>query len=131
MRVFFASWCVNSLCLYILARVSVIKIHNLVPPDGFITKHGLITILVGGLVIGLFNAVLKPVLSFLSLPLTCLTLGLFTFVVTGVVFYLTVVVTPGMEIINFWWAILGGVLFGIMNSLISGLLGIKKDEDKD
>ena len=132
MGVLFASWLVNAVTLYILARfLPGINIANLVPPDGFITHAGMKTVLIGGLVIGIFNSIIRPVLKFLCIPLTCLTLGLFSFVISGIVFYLAVWLTPGMTVANFWWAIIGGVCFGVLNSVLSGLLGIKKDEDND
>ncbi|MCE1245251.1 MAG: phage holin family protein [Firmicutes bacterium] len=133
MRVLLASWFCNALTLYILGRLlpDKIIIKHLVPAGGgFISTEGLVTVLVGALILGILNAVLKPVISLLSLPVTCLTLGLFSFVVTGIVFYIAASITPGMAVANFWWAILGGALFGFLNSIISGLLGVdKKKED--
>lgn len=130
MGVFFASWLVNMLCLYILARfVPGITIDNLYTSGVFITQQGFFCVAIGGLIMGFFNSVIRPVLKFISFPLTCLTLGLFSFVVTGLVFYVAAMFIPGMHVANFWWAILGGVLFGILNSVISGLLGVDKDED--
>lgn len=133
LRVFFASWLANAIALYIVARfIPGIRIENLVPEGGgFITATGIVSILIGSLVLSILNAVLRPVLNFLSLPLTCLTLGLFSFVITGVVFYLGAMFTPGMHVQGFGWAILGGVGFGILNSIISGLLGVKKEKKKN
>ncbi len=133
MRVLIVSWIVNAIALYLLARfLPGITIDNLVPPEGgFITQQGLIHVLVGALVLGVFNAVLKPILNFFSFPLTCLTLGLFSLVVTGFVFYLGVLITPGLHVANFWWAIIGGVLFGVLNSIIGGLLGVDKENEEE
>ncbi|MCD4783571.1 MAG: phage holin family protein [Candidatus Eremiobacteraeota bacterium] len=130
MQVFFASWLVSSITLYIIARILPgINIQHLYTANSLITTQGAITCIIGGLVMGVFNAVLKPILNFFSLPLTCLTLGLFSFVVTGIVFYLAAMVIPHMQVASIWWAILGGMLFGIINSLISGLLGIRRDRE--
>ena len=132
MNVFFATWISSAITLYILARfVPGITIDNLYPPGGFITNQGAISVLVGGLVMAFFNSVIKPILSFLSLPLTCLTLGLFSFVVTGVVFYIAAIFIPGMTVTGFWWAILGGVLFGMLNSIILSILGKDKKRKDD
>jgi putative membrane protein len=132
MRVFITSWFANAITLYLVARlVPAITIVDLLPPGGgIITQKGLITVLVGSLILGILNACLYPLLKLISLPLTCLTLGLFSFVVTGVVFYLAVSFTPGMSVNGFWWAVLGGVLFGIINSIISGLLGVNRLENE-
>lgn len=132
MKILLASWLVNAVTLYILGRfLPGINIENLYTANSFITNVGIKTVLIGGLVIGIFNSILSPILKFLCIPLTCLTLGLFSFVISGVIFYLAVLVTPGMTVTNFWWAIIGGVCFGILNSLISGFLGIDKDKDED
>lgn len=130
MKVFFASWFANAIALYILARfLPGINIDNLVPPGGgIITWAGFIHVMVGALILGFFNSVVKPILNIFALPLTCLTLGLFVFVVTGVVFYLGALLTPGLHVASFWWAIIGGVLFGILNSIIGGMLGAEEEE---
>jgi putative membrane protein len=128
MWIFLASWFANCLALYILARfLPGIKVDNLIPQDGgFITQQGFITLLIGSAILGFLNSCISPILKFLSIPLTCLTLGLFSFVITGLIFYIAAHVTPGMHVANFWWAMLGGVLFGVLNSMISGFLGVKK-----
>lgn len=132
MRILLASWLVNAVTLYVLARfLPGINIENLYSSNSFITNIGIKTVLIGGLVIGIFNAILRPILKFLCIPLTCLTLGLFSFVISGAIFYLAVLVTPGMSVANFWWAIIGGVCFGVLNSVLSGFFGINKDEDKE
>ena len=132
MRILLASWFANAVTLYILARfLPGINILNLYSSNSFITNMGIKTVLIGGLVIGIFNTILRPVLKFLCIPLTCLTLGLFSFVISGAIFYLAVLLTPGMTVASFWWAIIGGVCFGILNSMLSGLLGISKDEEKE
>ncbi|MFP4497848.1 MAG: phage holin family protein [Vulcanimicrobiota bacterium] len=132
MKVLLSAWVVNFITLYIVARlIPGIEIENLVPHDGFITTQGATICLIGAAIIGIFNALLKPVLNFFSLPLTCLTLGLFTFVVTGFVFWLASLVTPGFTVHGFGSAILGGVIFGVLNSLIGGLLGVEKEEKKN
>lgn len=129
MKVFFASWLVNAFTLYIIARILPgINIANLAPPSGFISQQGLITVLIGGLVIGFFNSFMGPILRLISLPLTCLTLGLFSFIISGLIFYLAVLLTPNMTVQSFWWAVAGGVLFGILNSILSGLFGVKEKE---
>lgn len=132
MSYFITSWLINALSLYIVARILPgINIANLSNPTAFITKQGLISCIIGGFILGLFNSCLKPILKFLALPLTCLTLGLFTFVITGFIFYLTSKLTPGMSVDSFWWAMGGGVVFGILNSLLSGLFGVHRETAKE
>ncbi len=128
MKVFLTSLFANATALYLVARLLPgINIDNLVPPDGFITQQGLISVLIGAIVMGALNASIGPILKLLSLPLTCLTLGLFSLVVTGIIFNIGAWLTPGMHVQSFWWAIGGGIIFGLLNSIIGGLLGTHKE----
>jgi putative membrane protein len=74
----------------------------------------------GGLVLGFVNAVVRPVLKLLSLPITVLTLGLFLLVVNGVAFGLAAWLTPGFTVSSFGSAVLGALAV----SVISWLLGM-------
>jgi putative membrane protein len=84
-------------------------------------------LLVGGLAIGLVNALVRPVLALLSLPITLLTLGLFLFVVNGVAFGLAAFVTPGFTVSGLWQAILGAFLVSVV-SWILGAIGLRPDD---
>lgn len=71
-------------------------------------------------VLGVVNAIVKPVLSIVTFPITLLTLGLFYLVVNGVCFALAAWLTPGFRIDSFGSAVLGALVL----SLISWLIGI-------
>lgn len=71
------------------------------------------------IVLGVLNAILKPVLQLLSLPITVLTLGLFLFVINALVIMLASwILGSNFHVNNFWWAL----LFSIIVSLVSGIL---------
>ena len=74
--------------------------------------------LIAALVLGLVNAVVKPVMIVLTLPLTILTLGLFLFVVNALMLWLVAAVVPGFHIRGFWAALLGSLLLTILNMVI-------------
>lgn len=80
---------------------------------------------VAALVLGLVNAVVRPVLLLLTLPITVLTLGLFYLVVNGLAFALAALVVPGFTVDGFGWAILGALLV----SLFSGFVGLLAGDD--
>ena len=77
-------------------------------------------LLIAALVLGFLNAVVKPVLVILTLPLTIVTLGIFYFVLNAIVFALASTLVPGFDVDGFGWAFLGALLM----SLVSTLLGI-------
>ena len=74
------------------------------------------------LVLGIVNALVRPVLLILSLPINILTLGLFTLVINALLFWLTSSFVPGFFVQNFRAAFLGALVFWIVSWLASGLL---------
>lgn len=90
---------INALAIYVAAAV--------VPG---IALRGPGAALVAGLVLGIVNAVARPVLVLLTLPLTVLTLGLFLLVLNAVCLWLASVLVPGFEVVGFTAAFLGALL---------------------
>ncbi len=78
--------------------------------------------LVVAVVLGLVNAVLRPILIILTLPINLLSLGLFTFVINAALILLTDKIVPGFRVAGFWWA----VLFGIVLFFVNWVLGVRK-----
>ncbi|HBL11165.1 MAG TPA: hypothetical protein DD379_07120 [Cyanobacteria bacterium UBA11162] len=75
-------------------------------------------------VFGILNALLRPILAFLSFPLTVLTLGLFAIVLNAIIFGLAAYLVTGFRLRwGFWSALIGAVALGFINSLIYKLLG--------
>ena len=70
---------------------------------------------VAALVLGVVNAVIRPILALLTLPITILTLGLFYLVVNGIAFALVAWVVPGFGVNSFGWAILGALLVSVFS----------------
>ena len=75
---------------------------------------------VAAIVLGLVNAVVRPILTILTLPITIVTLGLFYLVVNGLAFALAAWLVPGFHVASFGWAILGALVV----SLVSWFLGM-------
>ncbi|HKC14989.1 MAG TPA: phage holin family protein [Patescibacteria group bacterium] len=74
--------------------------------------------LVAAVVLGIINAVLKPILLILTLPINILTLGLFTLVINAVVILLAANLVPGFNVDGFWWALIFSVVLSIINSFL-------------
>jgi putative membrane protein len=83
---------------------------------------GFISACLIALAIGLANAILWPILFFLTLPINLLTLGLFTFVLNGAVLKMTAAMMPGFRIESWWAAILGSVVLSIVSVVMHYLL---------
>ena len=73
---------------------------------------------VGAVILGLVNALVRPVLTILTLPFTILTLGLFYLLVNGFVFFLASKIVPGFEVAGFWWAVVGAFVVGLISWFI-------------
>ncbi|BAT51170.1 hypothetical protein NOS3756_00920 [Nostoc sp. NIES-3756] len=113
MKHFLFTWLGTALALLITAHI--------VP--GF-TVNGFITALIAVIVIGLVNALIRPILSILSFPITLLTFGLFTFVINALTLWLASAITPGSDfkIEGFLAALLGSIVLSIVSSFINYVL---------
>ena len=79
--------------------------------------------LLAALVLALANAVIRPVVAILSLPLTILTLGLFALVINALMLYLVAaVIGPGFQLQGFWQAIVAAVLISVVSTAVSSRL---------
>jgi len=78
--------------------------------------------MVAALVLGLINALIRPILILLTLPATILTLGLFIFVINGLLFWFVGSLDLGFTVDGFWTAVLGAVVFSVISWVLSALL---------
>ena len=70
---------------------------------------------VAALVLGFVNAIIRPILVILTLPITLLTLGLFYLVVNGLAFGLAAAIVPGFSVDGLGWAMLGALVVGLLS----------------
>lgn len=82
-----------------------------------------ITLAIFSAVLALLNTFVRPILVFLSLPLTCLTLGLFTLVINTIMFALASALTPGFQIANFWAAFVGALAVTVVGVVVNLVVG--------
>ncbi|MGO1543781.1 MAG: phage holin family protein [Gulosibacter sp.] len=84
-----------------------------------------VTYLLLALVWGLVNSIIGKIVRIVSLPLYCLTLGLFAIVVNGFLFWLVAWLSDlagfGLSIENFWWAMGGALLMGLFSAILNGI----------
>jgi putative membrane protein len=104
-------WLINALALIAVAYLM---------PSIAVSSFG--TALVAALVLGLVNAVIRPVLVLLTLPVTVLTLGLFIFVLNGLLFWGVASWLEGFHVAGFWAGVFGAILFSLVSWLLSALV---------
>ena len=83
--------------------------------------------LFAALVLGLINALIRPVLLFLTFPVTLVTLGLFILVINGLMFWMAATLVPGFHVDGFWSAVIGAILYSIISWALSTLI-LNKNE---
>jgi len=105
----------------ILTAALILLVANLVRG---IEVGGWGTALLAALVLGLVNAVVRPLMVFLTFPLTIVTLGLFLFVINALMLLLVSALVPGMRVRGFGPALVGSFLLTVLNMLIAFFLGI-------
>jgi putative membrane protein len=86
--------------------------------------NGFVSALFAALIIGLANAIVWPVLIFLTLPINVVTLGLFTFVVNGMVIKIAALFVPGFVVKTWWAAIFGSIVLSLVSILLHYVLNI-------
>ncbi|CAM3654078.1 phage holin family protein [Castellaniella denitrificans] len=104
-------WILNAVALLIVAYVL---------PGITVASFG--SALIAALVLGLLNAVVKPLLILLTLPLTIVTLGLFLLVLNALVFWFAGSILKGFQVDGFWWAVIGAIVYSIVSTALAGLL---------
>lgn len=103
---------------WILSALAVLIVSSLVP--GF-QVASFQTALIVALVLGIFNAIIKPVLVILTLPINILTLGLFTFVINAALLLAADYLVRGFTITNFTTALLAAVVLWLINIVINAV----------
>lgn len=78
--------------------------------------------LLAAVVLGLVNAVIRPILLALTLPVTILTLGLFIFVINALMFWLVAEIVGGFQVAGFWAALVGSILYSLITLVTSWIV---------
>ena len=106
------TWIINAVALIALPYVfSSITVDSFFP-----------TALVTALVLGLINTLIRPILVILTLPVTILTLGLFIFVINGLMFWAVGSFVAGFLVAGFWPGVIGALAYSVVSWALSALL---------
>lgn len=116
--VFLLRWLLNSFGLWLSVRLF---------GTGYTTETinaGASVFLLAGLIFSVINSVLRPIVIVLSLPAILVTLGLFTFIVNGLMVYISLALTPGLQM-TFWHSVLTGILLSLINYIVSSAVELR------
>ena len=110
------------LLVWLINTLSLMAVAYLMPS---ISVSSFWAALVASLILGLVNAVIRPILIILTLPATILTLGLFIFVINGLLFWFVGSFIQGFVVAGFWWGVAGAIAYSIVSWALSALLLVK------
>jgi putative membrane protein len=113
------------LLVWLLNAIALIGVTYVVPGisiTGLWGQQGIITALVAALVLGLVNTIIRPLIVLLTLPVTILTLGLFYFVINGLLFWAVGSLLQGFNVSGFWAGFFGAIVYGLIGWALSMLL---------
>jgi putative membrane protein len=112
----------NFLIRAIINALAIAVTAYIVP--GIDVTDNLVPLLIVGVIITIINATIKPIFTFLTFPLTLLTLGLFILVVNAIMLSLAAWLSGGALIVDGWWpAILGAIVLAIVNMILERITG--------
>lgn len=109
--------------LYLVANAAAVLAVGSISEQRLVAYESRTAIFVFALVLGVINATVRPVLRLLTLPLTCLTFGLFSLVLNAALFGLAARLTPGMTV-----TVVGALLGAVVASVASGIIFSLLDE---
>jgi putative membrane protein len=112
MKRFLIHWLIVALALWVTAYIL---------PGVHVASYQALAI--AAIVLGLVNAVIRPLLTILTLPITILTLGLFYLLINGFTFLLASKLVPGFHVDGYWWAVLGALVVSVVSSFAGGFAG--------
>ena len=110
-------WLINAVALFALPYL-LTSIH--------VQSFG--AALIAALVLGLINALIRPVLVLLTLPVTVLTLGLFIFVINGLLFWAVGSWLEGFRVDGFWAGVVGAIVYSLISWALSALIRFPKSD---
>lgn len=110
----------NILLQLVLAGIAVLIAQYILPG---VHVESFLTAIVVAALIALLNITIKPLLILLTIPITILTLGLFLLALNAILILIAAAIVPGFSVDGFWWALLFGLILGLINSLLGVSLG--------
>ena len=104
-------WLANAVALFALPYI-----FTTITVDSFVTA------LIVALVLALINTLIRPLLVLLTLPVTIVTLGLFIFVINGLLFWAVGTFVPGFHVGGFWAGVFGAIVYSVISWILAALI---------
>ena len=108
---------IGKLVAYSIGSIVAVLALGTIFQDRFVTYHSETAVLLFGIVLGALTTFIKPVLTFLTLPISCLTFGLFALVVNAALFGIAALITPGLDV-TIWGCLIGAIFASITNGVV-------------
>ncbi len=115
---FFLRWLANFIGIWLISVMGLIG-----------NNSSVVGWIIGALLLGILNGLLKPLLVILTLPAIALTLGFFLIIINGIIFYIAGKLYSPLGTDSFWAAILAGIVIGLVNYIITILLEVNSCKD--
>ncbi len=113
---FLIKWAINTIALSI--AVLIVK---------GVWVSGIVPLIIASLTIGFLNAVLKPVMLILTLPLNILTMGTFTFIINAIMIIIASQIVRGFNVSGFWAAFVASLFMSIVSFILNMFVYSNKD----
>jgi len=110
-------WVISGIALAIVGKLGI-----------GVSYQDINSLAIATIVIGLVNSLIRPLLALLTLPLNCMTFGLFGFVLNAILFSVAGNAVPGFRVEWPWGALLGPVLMGLLSSILNSFLTDRKED---
>lgn len=109
---------------WLLSALGLMLVAYIVPGIGVESFY---TALIAALILGLINAIIRPVVKLLSLPINLLTLGLFSLVINALMFWLASTIVKGFMVAGFWPAFFGALVMSAIGWFVNLILKKEKE----
>jgi putative membrane protein len=107
------------LLVWLINALSLLAVAYLLPS---VAVESFYAAVIAALLLAIVNTVIRPVLVLITLPVNILTLGLFTLVINGLLFWFVASFVEGFRVAGFWSALLGALFYSVISTLASWLL---------
>jgi putative membrane protein len=118
----------NLITRWLISTLAVIITAYILPG---VSVSGFLVAFVVAVVIGLINIFLRPLIIFLTLPITIMSMGLFLLVINALLILLAGAIVSGFEVANFWWALLFSLILSVVSSFLKNTTKATRKERED